>query len=719
MFSALIAFAVMVHGQTRLSPETACFVQQCQAKAGCTNIEPGERYPVYGSGSGAVVSCLALVASDFSLSTMNSMGIRVGARSGNIVSMRIPLSVFADWKDIPGVSYLQMAARIAPDLHKAVKDTRVDSVWHGISLPGPFSGKDVIIGITDWGFDYTHPMFYDTLLQHTRIIKAWDQFRNAGPPPSGYSYGTEISGETALLAAQCDTFNIYEWATHGSHVAGIAGGSGAGTQYRGAAYEAGYLMATFLVDEGAVMDAYQWMKDYAEAEGKRLVINMSWGLYYFGAPDGTSLLSQVIDQMSDEGVVFVNSGGNNGDAYFHIKHDFASDTMRTLVRFDNYAYYDNMWGQSVIMWGTPGKHFSFSMKVFNSSFNELASTPWFESSDPATAYSDTLLFGADSLYYNFYCDTADLFNQRPHVLIKTRCLHASQYNIALFVKAPDGTLHLWNVIELTNGVGNWGLPFEAPFIDWQTGDYYYGVGMPANTKKLITVAAHQSEFKLTNGNLAGGTIAGFSSYGPTIDGRLKPDISAPGVGVVSSLSSFTNAYVAPTNVVQTISFNGRDYRFAMFSGTSMSAPMVTGIVALMLQANPWLSAAQVKDIIRLTAREDNRTGNIPDTGSIRWGWGKIHAWKAVKMALTGIPWPGGETPPAIVYPNPAAGDVYLIADPDIGNVVVVFYNLSGAEVMRNNVSPSGKLNTSKLSPGMYILAIEADGRVYRQKLLKL
>ena len=63
------------------------------------------------------------------------------------------------------------------ELHRAIPDATVDSVWSGIGLPWGMTGKDIIIGFTDWGFDYTHPVFYDTSMTRYRVLRAWDQFK--------------------------------------------------------------------------------------------------------------------------------------------------------------------------------------------------------------------------------------------------------------------------------------------------------------------------------------------------------------------------------------------------------------------------------------------------------------------------------------------------------------------------------------------------------------
>jgi hypothetical protein len=718
LFSGLLTAA-----QTYISAETRFFVNDLK------HISPGyktstylnedlvNKYPIYKRNGNNYISFVAVVEAGFNPESLAPLGIRFGSRTGNIITLRVPVDKVDLIDKIPGIKYIQIAGKITPSLDKAVKDTKVDSVWKGINLPQPYTGKDVLIGITDWGFDYSNPNFYDTTLSQTRILKAWDQWRNAGPAPTGYDYGTEISGETDLLFAKCDTFNVYEYAYHGSHVAGICGGSGAGTNYRGVAFEANYLMATFLVDEAAVIDAFNWMADYSQTVGKRLVINMSWGLYYMGSMDGQSILSQVIDQLSSEGVIFVAAAGNNGDVNFHLKHTFTgSDTLKTQVGFDNYSYYPKMYGQSITIWGEPGKSFKTALKIYGAGNVFIDSTQFFSTDDTLNYKTGEIIIGTDTIFYTMASDSANPQNQRPHIRLRIKNLKYSTYKVGLFVTSASGTVNLWNVIELTNDVGNWGSAFTSAMAGWSAGDAFYGVGEPACANSLIAVAAYSSEYKLINGVTIGGGIAAFSSYGPTIDGRVKPDVAAPGVSVCSSISSYTNATVSP--ITATITFNGRSYKFAKLSGTSMASPMVTGIVALMLEANKWLTAADVKNILKQTARQDSKTGVIPATGSTRWGWGKVNAYNAVKMALTGIEENSEVENSCILYPNPVKDILHFIHDESFSPKRIEIYTTLGSLAGVFDIKDKPYLNIDFLSAGMYIVKISGGESVIIKKLIK-
>lgn len=115
---------------------------------------------------------------------------------------------------------------------------------------------------------------------------------------------------------------------------------------------------------------------------------------------------------------------------------------------------------------------------------------------------------------------------------------------------------------------------------------------PADADSIISVGAVNSN----------GTVAGFSSFGPTSDGRTKPDVSAHGVGTYCAVPS-TSGYDFP-------------------SGTSMATPLVAGVAAMILSARPELTPVQVRDALRTTANNSSSPNN-----SI--GWGIINAYNAV------------------------------------------------------------------------------------------
>lgn len=671
-----------------------------------------ERFAIHTIENVDYVFFLAQTNSNFNQSFYNSQGIIIGARIKDIVTLKVPISKLDLIYSFPGLKQIQLAGKIKPFLDKAVHDVGADSVHLGINLPQGYTGKDVLIGITDWGFDYSSPMFYDTLLVETRILAAWDQYKTTGPAPTGFTYGTEYSSPTDFINAGADTANIYSYATHGTHVAGIAGGSGAGKPYRGVAFESKFLFATFLVDEAAVLDAWEWMYQKSVDEDKRLVVNMSWGLYHMGTLDGNSLLSQAIDAYSDLGVVFSNSGGNNGDVNFHIKKTFSNDSIKSRINFYSYASNANMWGQSIHMWGEQGNSFDAGIVIINSAGTVLNQTPYYSTATTSTYIDSFLVMGSDTIWFNVSADNIHPQNGRPQMRLRVKNTFSS-YRVILKSRANSGIVHYWNVTELTNDVGNWGMPFSTYGTGSIGGDNKYGISEPSCTNSLLSVAAYSSKY-YSGPTQYGGGIANFSSIGPRYDEVLKPEIAAPGVSVASSISSYTdNSFTAVT----TVDFNGRTYPFAKFSGTSMAAPMVTGVIALILEANPYLSASQVKEIIILTAREDNNTGIIPINGSTQWGWGKINAYLAVQLALNTIGTEEIENEiPWTVYPNPVVNELHFTLVDELPSKVQII-DQNGKVISRGLIN-SG-LSVSDLKPGSYWIRMEINGRIQQQAFIKL
>ncbi|MDB0063116.1 S8 family peptidase, partial [Crocinitomicaceae bacterium] len=417
--------------------------------------------------------------------------------------------------------------------------------------------------------------------------------------------------------------------------------------------------------------------------------------------------------MSDAGVVFATSAGNNGDVNFHLKKDFNNDSIRSAVAFYNYNSNANMWGQSLHAWGEVGQDFEMKIELVTSSNQLLIASPFIPAS--FNGYIDTFMVsGIDTVWYNVTAQSAHPQNNRPTIRFRVKKTN-TQLKIIMNAKATTGRVHFWNVTELVTDVGNWGMSFLTAGAGTVGGDHFYGIGEPAASGSCISVAAHTSSYVLANGQTYGGARANFSSIGPRYDEVLKPDISAPGVGIRSSISSYTDNNYSPTT---TVFFNGRTYPFAAFSGTSMSSPAVAGICALLLEANPYLSAEQVKDIIIQTRRLDNNTGNIGPNGDTEWGHGKINAYAAIQLALqtVGIVEPEMEKS-WMIYPNPSADLIQIDGVEGIENVQEVYIIDATGKVSTLEMN-SGGIAISNLPTGNYIVRFLANGKVLQSKFVK-
>lgn len=226
-------------------------------------------------------------------------------------------------------------------------------------------------------------------------------------------------------------------------------------------------------------------------------------------------------------------------------------------------------------------------------------------------------------------------------------------------------------------------------------DPWYYIIAPADADSVISVGAVNRD----------GTIANFSSRGPTYDGRIKPEVCALGVSVYCVRSNTEN-----------------DYRAA--SGTSFSAPLAAGAAAVILSANPEWTNMQVREAIMMTASLSNIPDNI-------YGYGILNTWAAINYQFTtGLK--NEEIIPNVLkvfdaYPNPfnPATFIRVQSESIIPNLTLSIFNIYGQLIQTlekettNANSIDIKWDGNRNSSGVYFIKIDWPGGSRTQKITLL
>ncbi len=290
-------------------------------------------------------------------------------------------------------------------------------------------------------------------------------------------------------------------------------------------------------------------------------------------------------------------------------------------------------------------------------------------------------------------------------------------------KAPDVINNSWGCPEIEGcDPGNWNI-METALNNLRASGVFVVVSAgnsginncgsindpTAMYEKAFTVGATRERFD-TVLNVSYDTIASYSSRGPVIiDGsfRLKPDISAPGSKVLSSV---------PRN------------KYAYSNGTSMAGPHVTGVVALLLSANPELrgNTDKIEEILKSTAdpkpETDNCTGVIeklvPNT---IFGYGRINAMAAVNKALeikTSVEPDRKTIKNYEAIPNPSSDRIKINGINNLSETKVCIIDRFGKEIITHHGLSSNEIQLGKLKSGLYFIKIIEEGAVEVIKIVK-
>lgn len=578
---------------------------------------------------------------------------------------------------------------------------QVDQAYGAVESPDgtPFSGKGVIVGIVDVGFDLPHPAFFSTQGEY-RVKRFWDQSKKGGIPPARFGYGSEYTRADEILAVERDVAS----GAHGTHVTNIAAGASVGSPYYGVAREAELVLVSTSMVRTEILDGVKYVAEYAREAGKPCVINLSIG-GRIGPHDGTSAFDRGLDSIISRGTLVVGAVGNDGNKKYHASRLFASarDTMRIVNTSTRGACYADIWGPE-------GKDFRLVSTLTNSSTGDvLYRLDKWVSAVADTAYVDSLSFGKGVIVGVF--TERDSVNNRPHASVV--CWYPGKGNSLSFetriVADPGGEVHAWAAEDSEFAVlDNYTVNTSSSMMEvGGTGRNTISVGGYVTKNKT---PSRETDTELY-------TIMPSSSRGPTLDGRMKPDVTAASSLVVSAVSRFDAIFRALS--VDTVSRGGVDYYYAPNQGTSMASPFITGVVALFLQANPELSVAEVRDILANSSWKDER---VDMRDPYTWGVGKVDAYAGLKYLLT-------QYPLAVRSPEAAERETELLGSGnnlrllflrDVQHANVQGYTLSGELLFSEHFPKAGageEVSLPQVSySGMLLVRVHTDTQVRTYKV---
>ena len=658
----------------------------------------------------------------FNKSNVENLGVKLNTEAGNFFTALIPISSLETLFAVEGILKVEIAEKVNSSIDNARALTNVNQVHAGTGLPQAYTGSGVIVGVIDQGFDYTHPNFKVLNTFQPKMSKVWEQENTSGPAPLGLNYGTDFYGPTDILNRMRDRIDK----SHGTHVAGIAGGTGgisANSNLRGVAYgsELVFVAMNDSPTNQQFLDGINYIFNYANQVDKPAVINMSWN-GQVGPHDGTSDFDEMCDNLVGNGKILVGSAGNNGSDLLHLSKTFSasSNTLESFVKFNTNSITAGV--STIDIWGEVGKNFSVAVNIYNINTNEYEDyTPYINtlSGTNTTTTSNYNLYDDDTFFPDL-CNVVVSYekvnsqNNKPHVqlYINNSAQDDNYRYISLDFIASDGTVNSWCPKCTFNN-----LTYASPF---QNGDTNMTVGELGGTgNSIISVGAYTSKNTWTS--YSGQTqyqpnqttphvlnqIAPFSSKGPTADGRIKPDITAPGNILASSVSRFDSNYTSTSpRTVSGLNDGTNTWWYGMMEGTSMSAPMVAGIIALWLQAKPNLTVAQIKTILQ-TRSITAGLGSLPNN---TWGSGKIDAYAGIQYINQFLNVDTFDTVNNfIVYPNPTSSKVYITSKEYVSTYEI--FNTLGQKVKEGNfnaVLEQEELDLTALQNGLYILNFNGE-----------
>lgn len=713
-------------------------------------IEAKERLLTRGAEDETVRAFLS-VKPGTSAAKLEAAGVTVNSLRGTMALVAFPQSLLPAVEALDCVESIRTESPVNLKMNKARAAVGVDKVHAGTDLPKAYTGKGIIAGIVDGGFDPNHINFKDE--NGDFRIKQLSCYTTT---QGGTNQVSIVSGDR-LKDIDTDAIDSF----HATHTTGIMAGSYKGkitmghaltfqngqvlenvdNPYYGVAPGADIVAGAAL--NGALSDYFIAMNcerilDYAYEHNKPVALNLSLGSNV-GPHDGSSVMTKYLDGIIDDPQVnttVIIAAGNEGDMPIAINKTMSGEDTK-VATFIHPAYpkindYLNPRAGLIYIYSDSTEPFELQAQIYNKSRKAIAGRY-------------PLLTDENGSGSQYWCSSADWQADSSDKVDQAFAKYFEGY-IGLNAELDSESGRYYAVIDFTmwdqskgNGGGNYIIGFEVTGKDGQRIDIYGDGNMAyfsgekidgyldggydgtindiATGKNTIIVGSYNTSnyWGSLDGEVYGywegmpvGNMSSYTSFGKLVDGREMPHLCAPGASIISSSSKYyIDEYgLGDSDLQARVAADNRFHDFHQCIGTSMAAPVVTGTVALMLEANPELKAAQIRDILIRTAVKDN---DVMTTGNpIQWGAGKLDAYAAVKEAantnsgINDIEADKGDR----LQIRSNGGGVLDIFMPGAKNVNAAIYNVAGACVMQQSETGNEiSLDTSSLVGGVYILKV--------------
>lgn len=468
-----------------------------------------------------------------------------------------------------------------------------------------YQGSGCIICIIDTGIDYTTQAFIRED-GSSRILGIWDQCKESGPPPEDFKYGTWYDRDAINAALAADNpltvLPVDDTIGHGTFLASIAaGGKIEGEDFRGAAPEADILVVKLKQAKSYLKWIYGIEDDklaYQEndimagiafavrfARKRRQPVSICLGLgTASGSHEGDNALAQMASYNSVAENVFISiAAGNEGNARLHYqgRGDFS------IVEFNVGA------GEEILtmeLWGQAPDIYSVGFETPDGSV--IARIP------PRFNAAERINFAIGGTILHIY-----------YTLVEEQ-----SGNEMIFIWLYKPLPGLWKINVYGEGIVTRGFHIWMPVRQYVDEDTYFLSPTPDTT--LTSPADGADSTAVTAYNHRVGSISLEASRGYTADGRIKPDLAAPGVDVLGV---------------------GRRGIFERRTGSSVAAAHVAGAACLLQQWTlenpvPPLTGVQIKQYLIRGAKRDTQMM----WPSKIWGWGIMNLLAVFDFLRRGV-----------------------------------------------------------------------------------